>query len=81
MMKETVLKWIEWRYPDVWKDFKKFASHHVLYDKSKPVQEQAEHVIETIMEDYVHSFDLIFTGMRMNKNTKRLFSHINILLR
>jgi hypothetical protein len=81
MSKEKLLKWIEWRYPDVWVDFKRYAGYHRLFDRSKNIHTQTDSVIEVILGDYVESYDLIFTGMDMSKNTKRLFSHINIVLR
>lgn len=80
MSNQKLLKWLEWRYPDVWVDFKKFANYHALYNKSSNIQEQSEHVIKNILVDYIESFDLVYANMDMNKRTKRLFSHINILL-
>jgi hypothetical protein len=81
MKKEKITEWLEWRYPDVFRDFKKHIRRHDLYCPDNGIHGQDYELLFTMIIDYFESYGLYCKSVSLDKNMVKKFAHINILLR
>lgn len=81
MSKQKITEWLEWRYPKVFRDFKRFARTHEFYCPDNGIHGQDYKMLLTIIIDYFEFYGLYCRSVTLDKNMIRRFSHINTLLK
>jgi hypothetical protein len=76
----SITRWLNWRYPEVFKDFKKFAARHELFSNDN-IHGQNDNELSQIINDYFVRYNLSRKSSGLDKATRKGFAHINILLR
>jgi hypothetical protein len=81
MKKQNITQWLEWRYPDLFRNFRRFAREHELYCPDNGIHGQDFTLLIKIIKDYFSEFGLNYKSLWLDKAMKKGFAHINILLR
>lgn len=80
-MKQNITEWLEWRYPNVFRDFKKFLRLHEDYCPDNGVHGQDYTSLIGMIYDYFKKYNLVCKSTSLDKAMRKGFSHINNLLK
>lgn len=81
MKKQSITEWLEWRYPDLFRDFRRFLRSHEDYCPDNSIHDQDLTVLIGIIKDYFAKYNLTCKSLWLDKAMKKGFSHINTLLK
>ncbi len=81
MENQKITEWLEWRYPEVFKDFKKFVRAHDDYCPDNGIHGQNLTVLIGLIMDYFKKYNLTCKSTFLDKPMRGGFSHINTLLK